>query len=116
MNLEPQITAAVDQLIAATEALEDRVRRAEGKDLHEALFAVREMLYDLRRVQAGLARVCESATASEAVRGLAETADRVLFDVIPHITGHLNELKVLTDAPPPPEVQAKVAPDPATPG
>src|SRR4051812_25292348 len=95
MDLSQEGVAQVrDALIAATAVLEKRLSEAGVARAHEWMFAVREVLYDFRRLDLLLVELLTATDVSgQAPRVLRDWVQMVLYEVIPHVQGHLAELE-----------------------
>ena len=96
MTLADDVTGVMDALIAATEDVERRLEAAGEAHAHDWMFALREVVYDLKRELILVAELpaCEDA---EAVRErLAEISADVIYRLGPHAEHHLGEF-VQTD-------------------
>lgn len=92
----------IDTLLAASKEVEDKLEHAGVQDAHEWMFAIREMLYDMRRVSLELEEFFTTQKVDkqngEELRKIVNT---VLYEVLPHIKSHMEDLELsLPDSPP----------------
>ncbi len=93
MNLSSEsATENIDLLIKACNELEVRLVSQYGEKCHDWLFDIREVLYDLRRLNVKLVEACNISDIATAPLVLRSFARSWLHEVIPHIQGHMQEL------------------------
>jgi hypothetical protein len=91
------ITTAIDQLLDTTRKAEDRLEAAGEPAAHDWMFALREVLLDLRRILPRISALSEDS-ATEATRAaLREIAADLLFGFGPHMSHHMQELLASLD-------------------
>jgi len=83
----------IDQLVRASEDLEKRLSEGGYSQAHDWMFAIREMLYDLRRLNIRLADLFNTTnTINQGPPLLHDIVKTVLYEIVPHVQGHLDEL------------------------
>jgi hypothetical protein len=88
VTLAGDVTGVMDALIAATEDVERRLEAAGESHAHDWMFALREVVYDLKRELILVAGLPDA----EAVRErLAEISADVIYMLGPHAEHHLGE-------------------------
>jgi hypothetical protein len=93
MNIsEDEATKSIDALLQACTKLEESLKATYGEKAHEWLFAVREVLYDLRRLNLVLSAACNVEDPGSAPLQLRSFARVLLYEFIPHVQGHMEEL------------------------
>jgi len=85
--------ATIDALIQQTVEVERRWEAAGIERAHERLFAIRELLYDLKRLSEALIETLQAEPGPDAERGLARIAEMVLYEIVPHVEGHMRDLE-----------------------
>jgi hypothetical protein len=80
-------------LIAKTGTFEERLEAAGHAGAHSWLFAVREVLYDFQRLERILDEALDLSDLEAGPAKLSAFADTVLYDVIPHVRGHMEDLE-----------------------
>jgi hypothetical protein len=89
-----EVTRDLDRLIAASQDFEERTSAAGFAQAHDWMFALREVLYDLRRLNLHLADMFNSGGLDKnAPLLLHAVAVEMLYEILPHVQGHLNELE-----------------------
>jgi hypothetical protein len=93
MNVSPEkATESIDVLIQACNQLEDRLAPTQGEKAHDWLFAIREVLHDMRRLNLALASACNTPDLAAVPPALRSFARSWLHEVIPHVQSHMEEL------------------------
>ncbi|HYP19462.1 MAG TPA: hypothetical protein VEY08_05255 [Chloroflexia bacterium] len=94
MNLsEQEATSSLDLLISASQLIEAKLNEAGYEQSHDWMFAIREVLYDLRRLNLILVNLDNTIDLNNAPALLGSFARAVLYEVIPHVQGHMEELE-----------------------
>jgi hypothetical protein len=86
-------TRSIDDLIEASSEVEKTLESAGVAHAHELMFAVREILYDMRRLHAALAHAFAAEPGEPAAHALDRFATMFQFEVIPHVQAHLDDLR-----------------------
>lgn len=92
------IERTIDQLVESTYEAELRLEAMGERDAHDWMFALREVLLDLRRllpVIASLPSTPDSGTAQKQMRDLAA---ELVYGFAPHVSHHLGEVLDLMDS------------------
>ncbi|HEX9989346.1 MAG TPA: hypothetical protein VGE45_12820 [Chloroflexia bacterium] len=90
---EHEATSSLDLLILASQRIEAKLAEAGNEQSHEWMFAIREVLYDLRRLNLILVELDSTIDWSNAPALLGDFARAVLYEVIPHVQGHMEDLE-----------------------
>lgn len=89
-----EVTRDLDRLIEASQEFERRTSEAGFAQAHDWMFALREMFHDLRRLNQHVADLFNAAEVdTRAPELLREVAVEVLYEIIPHVQGHMSELE-----------------------
>ena len=84
----------IDTLLAASKEMEDKLERAGVQEAHEWMFAFREMLYDMRRVSLEMEKFFSTQKVDRQSREqLEKIVNTVLYEVLPHIRSHMEDLE-----------------------
>ncbi len=89
---EKGLTEGIDRLIIASKAFETRLERAGYPHSHEWIFALREMLYDIRRLELLVEKLYTSETG-DLDNELRTVVEAVLYEMLPHIESHMREIE-----------------------
>jgi len=92
-DLDALTSEASEALIKASEEFEDRIKNYGVTGAHEWMFAVREALHDLRRLEVSLCALYSARDREDAARLCSEYVEMWLYQVLPHIQAHMTELE-----------------------
>lgn len=89
-----QITFNINELLRASQDFEQRMSEAGISQAHDWVFALREMLYDLRRLNILLADLFNTTDINkQSLQLLQEVVRTVRYEIIPHVEGHMDEVE-----------------------
>ncbi len=92
-NSRESIIEQIDELIAASQQFEQQLTEAGFSQAHNWMFNIREILYDLQRMNKLLANLFDTADVDKAPLLLNNFVEDFLYTVVPHVQHHLNELE-----------------------
>ncbi len=92
-NSPESIIEQVEGLIAASEQFEKQLAEADFSQAHYWMFNIREILYDLQRINKLLANLFDTADVNKTPLLLNNFVEDFLYTVVPHMQHHLNELE-----------------------
>lgn len=92
-DLSKMGTECRDAFIRESEDLERRLTRDQVQEAHDWMFAVREILYDFRRLDLSLCRVYGANDRARTAALLNDFAQMLLYEVIPHVQQHATDLE-----------------------
>jgi hypothetical protein len=87
------VARACDALLQVSNDAEDALKEQDVEAAHQWMFNVREVLYDFRRVNLLLASLSDAKDGEEAATILGKFAETLLYEVLPHVQGHMTELE-----------------------
>lgn len=94
MNISQEdVTCSIDALIEASYRLEQRLTESGELQAHDWMFSIREVLYDINRLNLLLAEACNTEDLKGVPRLLYIFASTIQYEAIPHIKGHMDELE-----------------------
>ncbi len=83
----------IDALLKASQKFEEQLTTEGIPQAHEWMFAVREVLYDLRRLNLLLADMYNQSDVNQSLTLLKGIVQTILYEIIPHVEGHMSELE-----------------------
>ncbi len=93
-ELEKPNVPTIDSLLAASNELENKLEQAGIQDAHEWMFALREMLYDIRRVILELDKFFNMKNVGrQSEEQLMKITNIILYEFLPHIQSHMEDLE-----------------------
>lgn len=96
-KIDPRDPAVRDALIHASETFEKELQNRGVTEAHEWMFAVREVLYDVRRLDGALQKLYDTRDREAAVQAMKEYVEMWLYQVLPHVRAHMTDLEAELD-------------------
>lgn len=91
---QEEVTSNIDMLLKVSLDFEQRMLEAGILEAHDWMFALREVLYDLRRLNILVASLFNSSdVGSKGPQLLQEIVQTLKYEVVPHVESHMNELE-----------------------
>jgi hypothetical protein len=87
-----EVIRAIDGLLTITGEVERKLADAGEVHAHEWMFALREILFDYRRILPPITDLPNSDDRQEITAGLREIAAALLYEACPHMETHLDDL------------------------
>jgi hypothetical protein len=86
------IQGAIDELLEATRETEQRLEQLGEPAAHDWMFALREVLLDLRRVLPAIATLSDLPDREAAAELMRELAGELAHGVAPHMIHHMQQV------------------------